>query len=119
MSLDEVEGGFWARDGSDFVLGAATGGVMLAGDTKTFFSFPSLVSKGSLVASAGGVSIVIGFKSLFKADSLCERLGIVHCSRIEHLWSKAATFCSSKAVLLDTQASPQFELPAASASICL
>ena len=72
MSLDEVEGVFSAMDGSDFVLGAATGGVVLAGDTTTFFfSFQSLVSKGSLGASAGGVNIVIGFKSLFKANSLC------------------------------------------------
>ena len=117
LSLVGVEGGFCAREDNDLVLGAATGGLVLAGVTTTLFlSFPSPVIRESLGASVRGVSVVIGFKSLFSSDSLDERLGIVHCSITEHLWSRAAIFCSSKAVL---QVSPQPGLPAASASICL
>ena len=68
MSLVGVEGGFWAGEGSDFVLGAATGGVVLAGDTTTFFfSLPAI--RGSLGASVGGVNIVSDFKSLFNNNN--------------------------------------------------
>ena len=109
-----VEAGSCVGEGSDLVLGAGTGGLALAGVTTTLFlSFPSPVIWESLVAS---VRVVIGFKSLFSSDSLGERLGMVHCSITEHLWSRAAIFCSSRSVL---QVLLQPGLPAASASICL
>ena len=71
--------GFCTGEDSDLVLGAATGGLVLAGVTTTLFlSFPSSVIRDGLGASDRGVSVVNGFKSLFSSDSLGERLGMVH-----------------------------------------
>ena len=85
LSTVGVGGRFWAGEGRDLVLGAATGGVILGGVTTLCFALPSPVIRGNLGASVGGVSVVNGFRSLFNSDSLCESLGIVHCSMTGHL----------------------------------
>ena len=69
LSTDGVEGKFWAGEGRDLVLGAATGGVILGGVPILSFAFPSPVIRGCLGESVG---VSIGFKSLPNSDSLWE-----------------------------------------------
>ena len=70
MFLVGVEGSFCAVEDSDLVLGAAAGGLVLAGVTTThFLYFPFPVIRERLGVNFGGVSVAIGFKSLLSSDS--------------------------------------------------